>query len=152
MKKFKEYFLLGNYLEDFEYLEIAASVNGKPSPSGLFGASALAAPRNQLMASPCDRDKVSGCSDFSDYSAHSWPPLMYYNQLARFPSLRKYTQSRSYQRSWRLDVDITLPQPKSAPPNCSFAIADAEGHWSWATEPFDLIYGSIFVNSIHDWP
>ena len=51
-----------------------------------------------------------------------------------------------------LGVDITLPQPKSAPPNCSFAVADAEGDWLFATEPFDLIYGRMLVNSIRDWP
>ena len=56
-----------------------------------------------------------------------------------------------------LGLDITLPQPTSAPPpNCSFAIADAEGDWSsFATEPsssFDLIHGRMLVNSIRDWP
>ena len=51
-----------------------------------------------------------------------------------------------------LGVDVTLPQPKSAPQNCSFAVADAESDWSFATEPFDLIYGRMLVNGIRDWP
>lgn len=51
-----------------------------------------------------------------------------------------------------LGIDITLPQPKSAPQNCSFMVADAEGDWSFATEPFDLIYGRMLINSIRDWP
>jgi len=51
-----------------------------------------------------------------------------------------------------LGLDITLPQPKSVPPNCSFAVADAEGDWSFATEPFDLIYGRMLINSIRNWP
>ena len=55
-----------------------------------------------------------------------------------------------------LGLDITLPQPKSTPPpNCSFAIADAEGDWSsFATKssPFDLIHGRMLVISIRDWP
>lgn len=50
-----------------------------------------------------------------------------------------------------LGLDITLPQPKSAPGNCSFAVADAEGDWSFATEPFDLIYGRMLINSIRNW-
>jgi len=50
-----------------------------------------------------------------------------------------------------LGIDITLPQPKSSPPNCSFAVADAEGDWSFATEPFDLIYGRMLINSIRNW-
>ena len=51
-----------------------------------------------------------------------------------------------------LGLDITLPQPKSAPQNCSFTVADAEGDWSFAKEPFDLIHGRMLVNSIRDWP
>ena len=51
-----------------------------------------------------------------------------------------------------LGIDITLPKPKSAPANCSFAVADVEGDWSFASEPFDLIYGRMLVNSIRDWP
>ena len=54
--------------------------------------------------------------------------------------------------SYVLGVDIIPTQPKSAPPNCSFAVADALGVWSWVTEPFDLIYGRMLVNSIRDWP
>ena len=51
-----------------------------------------------------------------------------------------------------LGVDITLPQPKSTPTNCSFTTADAEVDWLFATEPFDLIHGRTLVNSIRDWP
>ena len=51
-----------------------------------------------------------------------------------------------------LGLDITLARPKSAPQNCSFAVADAEGDWSFATEPFDLIYGRMLLNSVRDWP
>lgn len=51
-----------------------------------------------------------------------------------------------------LGVDITLPKPERAPENCSFAVADAEVDWSFATAPFDLIYGRMLVNSIRDWP
>ncbi|KAL6716689.1 hypothetical protein ACLMJK_006257 [Lecanora helva] len=51
-----------------------------------------------------------------------------------------------------LGVDISLPQPKSAPGNCSFAVADAEGDWSFATESFDLIHSRMLVNSIRNWP
>ena len=51
-----------------------------------------------------------------------------------------------------LGLDITLPQPKSVPQNCSFTVADAEGDWSFAKEPFDLIYGRMLINSIRDWP
>lgn len=51
-----------------------------------------------------------------------------------------------------LGLDIALPQPKSTPQNCSFVVADAESDWSFATEPFDLIYGRMLVNGIRDWP
>lgn len=51
-----------------------------------------------------------------------------------------------------LGIDITLPQPKSVPVNCSFAVADAGGDWLFATEPFDFIHGRMLVNSIRDWP
>lgn len=53
-----------------------------------------------------------------------------------------------------LGIDITMPRPKSTPANCHFAVADAEGDWSFAAadEPFDLIYGRMLINSIRDWP
>ena len=52
-----------------------------------------------------------------------------------------------------LGLDITIPQPKSTPRNCSFTVADAEGDWSsFDKEPFDLIHGRMLVNSIRDWP
>ncbi|KAL9616672.1 MAG: hypothetical protein Q9160_008495 [Pyrenula sp. 1 TL-2023] len=51
-----------------------------------------------------------------------------------------------------IGLDITLPQPKSKPPNCGFAVGDAEGDWAFATVPFDFIHGRMLVNSIRDWP
>lgn len=49
-------------------------------------------------------------------------------------------------------VDITMPHPKSAPANCHFEVGDAEGDWSFASGPLDLIYGRMLVNSIRNWP
>ena len=62
------------------------------------------------------------------------------------------TFATEHPESHVLGIDITLPQPKSVPQNCSFTVADAEGDWSFATEPFDFIYGRMLVNSIRDWP
>ena len=62
--------------------------------------------------------------------------------------------SQEHPDSHVLGVDITMPQPKSVPPNCRFEVADAEGDWaSIASDgPFDLIYGRMLVNSIRNWP
>lgn len=49
-------------------------------------------------------------------------------------------------------LDITLPRPKTKPPNCSFVVGDAEGDWTFSTAPFDFIYGRMLVNSIRNWP
>ena len=51
-----------------------------------------------------------------------------------------------------LGIDITLPHAESAPRNCRFALADAEGDWAFAVQPFDFIFGRMLVNSIRDWP
>ena len=50
-----------------------------------------------------------------------------------------------------LGIDITLPQRKVLPSNCSFVMADAESHWLFASNPFNLIHGRMLVNSIRDW-
>ena len=51
-----------------------------------------------------------------------------------------------------LGIDITLPKQRVLPSNCSFVMADAESHWSFASIPLDFIHGRMLVNSIRNWP
>ena len=57
-----------------------------------------------------------------------------------------------YPDSHVLGIDITPPDAKHTPPNCTFAVADIEGDWLFATEAFDYIFGRTLATCIRDWP
>lgn len=51
-----------------------------------------------------------------------------------------------------LGIDINPPHAESTSPNCTFAVADIEGDWSFATDAFDYIFGRTLAFCIRDWP
>lgn len=47
-------------------------------------------------------------------------------------------------------ISLTVPFPKSVPPNVKFVVDDVEDEWGYENDPFDFIHARYLAGSVKD--